>query len=451
MTVEKSEETASTLDQRGPLDRMKALVSKLGPGLITGASDDDPATIGTMAQTGAQFGYTQLWTMLFTIPLMIAVQEMCARVALQTGENLTRVIRRHYSRPILYLCVLLLFVANTVNLGADLGAMAAAGQLVIDIPFLAWLIAITLLTIGLEIFVKYKNYSRILRVFALSLLAYVVVALVVPQNWGQVLSSTFIPTFRPDANWLMNIVAILGTSYSPYLYFWQAGEEVEEKVEAGQTQVKIDEGKAIQQARPGVSRGSLRWMRSDVVTGMIASNVITWFIIITSASTLGAHGVRNVTSAVQAATSLKPVAGNFAYLLFAIGIIGIGLLGVPVLAGSIGYAAAGALNLQQGLFLKLLQAPGFYAIIAVSTLIGAGMNLIGINPIQALYYVSVLNGVTAPPMLIMLMLVSNNRKLMGDRVNGRLSNIIGWIAVLAVTIGSLVLIVALLTGQGQGS
>ncbi len=447
MTASKADQAESTLQEGGILARAKAMLTGLGPGLITGASDDDPSTIGTMAQTGAQFGYTQLWTMLFTIPLMIVIQEMCARVALQTGESLTRVIRQHYARPIVYLCVLLLFVANTINLGADLGAMAAAGQLVLGVPFLAWLIAITLISIVLEVFVKYKNYSRILRVFALSLFAYVIVALVVPQNWSQVLSSTFIPIFRGDAKWLMNIVAILGTSYSPYMYFWQASEEVEEKIEAGQAETKVDQGKVVEQARPGISPRGLRWMRSDIVTGMVASNIITWFIIITSASTLGARGVHNVTSAVQAAESLKPVAGNLAYLLFAIGMIGIGLLAVPVLAGSIGYAAAGALNLQQGLFLKLLQAPGFYAIIAASTLLGAGMNLIGINPIQALYYVSVLNGLAAPPMLVMLMLVSNNRKIMGDQVNPGWSNLLGWVAVLAVSLGSLILIVALVTGQ----
>lgn len=410
----------------------------LGPGLITGASDDDPSGIGTYSQTGAQLGYGQLWTALFSAPLMIAVQEICARIALQSGGGLAYVLRRYYPKPVLYATVTLLFVANTINLGADLGAMAAAGQLLLGIPFFVWLVGITLVIVLLEIFTTYKQYARVLRFLTLSLFAYLLVPFVAPMNWGQALRSTVVPTIQFNQDYALNLVAILGTTISPYLFFWQASQEVEEEIQAGKKTLRT---------RKGASKSELKWMRTDVISGMLLSNVVMWFIIATTASTLFQHGITNVDSATKAAEALKPVAGNLTYFLFALGIIGTGLLSVPILAGSAAYAVAETFKLREGLYLKLRQAPGFYGVILVSTAIGFAMNLIGINPIQALYYTAVLNGVVAPPLLFLIMRVSNNPKIMKDRVNGRVSNILGWAATVAMSVAAIALLVSLGLGK----
>ncbi len=438
MATSKAEQAEQQLQHAGILERLKVYLGTLGPGIITGASDDDPSGIGTYAQTGAQFGYTQLWTSLFTFPLMTVIQEMCARVGLQTGRGLAEIIRLYYPKPVLYFCVLLLFVANTINVGADLGAMAASGQLLVGIPFFIWLLAIALLTAGLEIFVSYKRYARVLRVLTLSLLAYVFVVFVVPQDWGQTLRNTAIPTIQFSKDYLLNLVAILGTTISPYLFFWQASQEVEEEIDRGKTSVA---------ARKNASQVEIKWMRTDVTAGMFFSNLVMWFIIVTTASTLFRHHVTNIDSATKAAEALKPIAGNFASALFAVGILGTGLLAVPVLAGSSAYAVAEAFRFRKGLYLKFRQARPFYMVIVLSTIIGAGMNFIGINPIQALYYTAVINGIAAPPLLLIIMLVSNNRKIMKDKVNGRLSNTLGWITTVCMTIAAGALIWALATGQ----
>jgi NRAMP (natural resistance-associated macrophage protein)-like metal ion transporter len=437
MPSSKAQKEEKKLKRSGPWGKMKVYLSALGPGLITGASDDDPSGIGTYSQTGAQFGYTQLWTALFTFPLMTAIQEICARIALQTGGGLADAIRKYYPKPVLYFCVTLLFIANTINLGADLGAMAASAQLLLGIPYLVWLIAITLLSVVLEIFVDYKRYARVLRYLTLSLFAYCFVPVVSPQNWGQALRDTIIPTIRFDKDYLLNLVAILGTTISPYLFFWQASQEIEEQ---------IDEGRTTVGSRKGISKVELKWMRTDVVAGMLLSNVVMWFIIATTASTLFQHGIKNIDSAPKAAEALRPIAGEFAYLLFAVGIIGTGLLAVPILAGSAAYAVAETFKLRKGLYLKLRQAPGFYGVIAFSTLLGFAINLIGINPIQALYYTAVLNGIVAPPLLVIIMLIGKNRSIMKGKINGRVSNTLGWITTIAMSIAA----VALLLTLGMG-
>lgn len=418
----------------GPWGRVKVFLAALGPGLVTGASDDDPSGIGTYSQTGAQFGYAQLWTALYTLPLTTAIQETCARIALQTGGGLASTLRKYYPKPVLYFCVALLFIANTINLGADLGAMAASAQLLVRIPYMVWLIAITLLSVVLEIAVDYRRYARVLRFLTLSLFAYILVPFISSMDWGQALRATVIPTIRFDKAYLLNLVAILGTTISPYLFFWQAGQEIEEE---------IDEGKTTLASRKGVSKVELKWMRTDVVAGMLLSNLVMWFIIATTASTLFQHGVTNIDSAAQAATALRPIAGDFAYLLFAVGIIGTGLLAVPILAGSAAYAVAETFKLREGLYLKLRQAPGFYAIIAFSILLGFAINLIGINPIQALYYSAAFNGIVAPPLLVMIMLIANNRAIMKNRVNGRMSNTLGWITTIAMSIAAVALLLSL--------
>ncbi len=438
MSPSKAQLAEKEIRRRGPLGKLRVYLQALGPGLITGASDDDPSGIGTYSQTGAQLGYTQLWTALFTFPLMAGIQEICARVALHTGGGLSDVIRKHYPRPVLYFCVSLLFIANTINLGADLGAMAASAELLLGLPFRAWLVAVTLICATLQIAVNYRQYANVLRFLALSLLAYVLVVFVSPQDWRQVLRTTFIPNIQLNKEYLLNLVAILGTTISPYLFFWQASQEIEEK---------IDNGKKTPPSRKGVSKVELKWMRTDVISGMFFSNIVMWFIIATTASTLFPQGITNINSAPQAAEALKPVAGNFAYLVFAIGIIGTGLLAVPILAGSAAYAIAETFRLRQGLYRKLLQAPGFYGVIALSTLIGFALNLFGINPIKALYYTAVLNGIVAPPLLLMIMLIGNNPKIMKDKVNGPISNILGWITTTAMTIGAVALLLSLTSGQ----
>ena len=438
MPSSKAQQAEKELGRSGPWGKLKVYLNALGPGLITGASDDDPSGIGTYSQTGAQFGYAQLWTALVTFPLMTAIQEICARIALQTGSGLADVIRKYYPKPVLYFCVTLLFIANTINLGADLGAMAAAAQLLLGIPYLVWLIAITLLSVILEIFVDYRRYARVLRYLTLSLFAYFLVPLVSPQNWRRALQDTVIPTIRFNKDYLLNLVAILGTTISPYLFFWQASQEIEEE---------INEGKTTVRSRKNVSKVELKWMRTDVVAGMLLSNVVMWFIIATTASTLFQHGIKNIDSAPKAAEALRPIAGDFAYLLFAVGIIGTGLLAVPILAGSAAYAVAETFKLRKGLYRKLRQAHGFYSVITFSTLLGFATNLIGINPIQALYYTAVLNGIVAPPLLVMIMLIGKNRSIMKSKVNGRVSNTLGWITTIAMGIAAVALSLTLGAGQ----
>ncbi len=417
------------------LGKVRAYLKALGPGLITGASDDDPSGIGTYSQTGAQFGYVQLWTGLLTFPLLAGIQEICARIALQTGSGLAEVIRKHYPRPVLYFCVILLFIANTVNLGADLGAMAASGELLLGLPFFVWLIAMTLISVVLEVFVEYNRYVKILRFLTLSLFAYVLVVLASPKDWGQISRNTLIPTIQLNKEYLLNVVAILGTTITPYLFFWQASQEIEEEIAEGKTTLK---------ARRGVSNVELKWMRTDVISGMLLSTLVMWSIMATTASTLSPRGITNIDSAVKAAEALRPLAGDFCYLLFATGIIGTGLLALPILAGSAAYAVAEAFHLREGLYLKLRQAHGFYGVILFATLIGFAMNLTGINPMKALYYTAVLNGMVAPPLLFMIMLIGNNSKIMKKRVNGPPSNALGWITTLAMTIAAAALLLSLL-------
>jgi NRAMP (natural resistance-associated macrophage protein)-like metal ion transporter len=434
----KADQLEKDVNQAGPLGRLQIYLRSLGPGLITGASDDDPSGIGTYSQTGAQFGYAQLWLALFSFPLMAAVQEICARIGLQTGAGLAENIRKNYPRSVLYVCVSLLVVANTINLGADLGAMAAAAQLLLGLPFVAWLVFMTLITAVLEIFVDYKHYARVLRFLTFSLFAYIFVVFVVPQDWGLALRSTVIPTVQFNKDFLLNIVAILGTTISPYLFFWQASEEVEEE---------IDEGRATPAERTGVSQVELKWMRTDVTAGMFFSNVIMWFIIVTTASTLFRNGIGNIDSAPKAAEALRPIAGEYAYLLFAAGIIGTGLLAVPILAGSAAYAVAETFQMREGLYRTLKEARGFYGVIALSTLVGAGMNFLGINPIQALYYTAVLNGLIAPPLLVMIMLIGGNRQIMEDNVNGPVARTLGWLTTLLMGVAAIALLATMVSGQ----
>jgi NRAMP (natural resistance-associated macrophage protein)-like metal ion transporter len=408
----------------------------LGPGLITGASDDDPSGIATYSQTGSQFGYSQLWTALFSFPFMTVIQEICGRIGMVTGKGLAKVVKEHYGRTVLFGAVAILCIANTINIGADLGAMAAAGQLLVGFPFLVWLLVITGITLALEIFVSYATYARFLKYLTLSLFAYVVTAFVIKQDWSEIIFSTLVPSFSFSRLYLLNIVAILGTTISPYLFFWQADEEVEEEI----ANHKLTENS---NTKPHINYRDIRRMRVDTFIGMLFSNLVMFFIIVTTASTLGVHGLSTITTADQAAAALRPLAGDFAFLLFAAGIIGTGLLAVPILAGSASYALAETFNWKAGLGKKFNQAKAFYVIIIISTLVGVLINFTPIRPFQMLYYTAILNGICAPPLLILIMLISRNKKIMGQYTNSRLSNTMGWIIAVVMSLAAIALIITI--------
>lgn len=421
--------------------RLKRFLRAFGPGFITGAADDDPSGIGTYAQTGAAFGYTQLWFALFVTPFMIAVQEMCGRIGLVTGKGLSGVIRKHYSRSLLLSTVFLLFLANAINIGADLGAMADAMALVTGMPSVGWLFAFTMLIVVLEVFVCYRTYAKVLKVLCIALVAYVLAAFTVTQPWWEILRATLLPSFSFSQEYLVNLVALFGTTISPYLFFWQADEEVEEEV---LHHTLADMGKGT----PRVTQRALGSMRLDTAFGMVFSNVATFFIIVTAASTLGVHGIRSVATAAEAAAVLQPLAGRFASLLFAAGIIGTGLLAVPVLAGSASYAISEAFGWKEGLWRTWRQAPGFYGVIVASTTIGLLVNLLRIPPFQMLYLAAILNGIIAPPLLMMILMIGNNRSVMGKHVNSRTSNVLGWFIAILMSLAAALLLVTAVWQSG---
>lgn len=417
--------------------KIKKFFRALGPGFITGASDDDPSGIATYSQTGALFGYNQLWTALFSFPFMSVIQEMCGRIGMVTGKGLSGVIKHYYSKRVLYLAVFLLVIANTINIGADLGAMAASAKLVFGFPFIFLLIGMTVITLILEVFMSYKVYSKYLKFLTLPLFAYIITVFIIKQDWNKIISSTFIPNFSLSRDYLLNIVAILGTTVSPYLFFWQAGEEVEEEVEQHKLRIM---GAGI----PRVLRKDIREMRLDTVVGMFFSNLVMFFIIVTTASSLNAAGITNIETANQAAEALRPLAGDLAFILFALGIIGTGFLAVPILAGSASYALSEAFGWKEGLYRKFQQAHGFYGVITVATLIGLIINFINIPPFKMLYYTAVLNGIAAPTLMILIMLISNNRNIMGKNINSPFSNIMGLLITAVMSVSSVVLILSFL-------
>lgn len=421
------------------MEKLKKLFKVIGPGFITGASDDDPSGIGTYSQTGAQFGYTQLWTALFSYPFMTVIQEMCGRIGMVTGKGLAGIIKRHYPRWILYFSVLLLVIANTINIGADLGAMASSGQMLLGVPFIFWLLTMTVASLILQVLVPYPQYARFLKYLTLALFAYIITAFIVKQPWHSVLKATFIPSFSFSKPYLLNIVAILGTTISPYLFFWQANEEVEQEIE----EHKIE---AIGQGRPKINKCDIRDMRIDTMVGMLFSNLVMYFIIVTVASTLGVHNIRNIETATQAAQALKPLAGDFAFLLFAAGIIGTGFLAVPILAGSASYAVAETFGWDEGLGKKFNEARGFYGVIIACTLIGLLVNFTSIPPFKMLYYTAIFNGLCAPPLMIIIMLISNNQKIMGKYTNSGFSNAMGWIITILMTIAAIAVLLTINQG-----
>lgn len=406
------------------LTRIKKTGSSLGPGIITGAADDDPSGIATYSQTGAQFGYGQLWTALFLLPLMIAVQEASARIGAVKGKGIAAVVKEHFGKPVLFLVVGLILIANTINLGVDLGAMAAAANLLIPIPFALLTIIFTAVILFLEIYTNYRSYTRILKWLSLSLLAYPLTLFVVHQPWGEIIRATFLPHLEFNLPFLFIITGVVGTTISPYMFFWHASEETEE---AREGHLINDDGTVSMNHR------FMRRLRLDNLIGMVASQIATWSIIVTTATVLHGNGVFDIRSAADAATALEPLVSSFgnagliAKFIFAAGVIGLGLLAVPVLAGSAAYALSEALGWKYGLDKKLKDAPGFYAIIIVATLIGLSLNFLGVNPIKALIYTAVMNGIVCVPLLFIIGKIAGSRKIMGNYASGPVSKIFVWL------------------------
>ncbi len=400
------------MEQRG-------LLKTLGPGLVTGAADDDPSGIATYSQVGAQFGYALGWTMLFSFPLMAVIQAIAARIGCVTGRGIARNLRRHYAPWILRSAVLLLLIANIINLGADLGAMGAGLGLIIGGPVQVYALAFALLCVGLEVFLPYARYAAVLKWATLSLFAYVGVAFAAKVPWGTALHYTVVPHLTFDASHAMAVVAVLGTTISPYLFFWQAGQEVEELHRRHVKPLCI----APRNAGP-----ELRRIRTDTIIGMGVSNLIALFIIFAAAATLNAHGVTTIETSAEAAEALRPVAGEFAFALFAIGIIATGMLAVPVLAGSAAYAVAELFGWKEGLSRKPKEAKAFYATIAIATLGGVALNMTPIDPVRALYWAAVVNGLLAAPLMALMMLIATNPRAMGRLTLPRSMVYAGWLA-----------------------
>ena len=407
----------------------KGLWAALGPGLITGASDDDPSGIATYSQAGAQFGFSMCWVMLFTFPLMAAIQEISARIGRVTGQGIAGNLRTHYSRLLLRVIVVLLLGANVINLGADLGAMGEAVGLMVGGPVRLYVVAFAIGCAALETFSRYEHYVTLLKWSSVFLLAYVVTALVVHTPWGLVVRNTFIPTFRLSTDYVVAIVAVLGTTITPYCFFWQSSQEAEDE--------RLDpDARSLLQA-PEQAPAQIRRIRIDTYVGMGYSNLISLFIIITTAATLNAHGVTNIATSSQAAEALRPIAGIFTFALFAAGIIGIGLLAIPVLAGSCAYALGEAMDWPTGLDRLPLDARAFYATIIVSTLVGVAINFVGLDPVKALFWSAVINGVVAVPLMAMMMIMAMAPRVMGPFTLPPLLCVLGWIctAVMAVAVG----------------
>ncbi len=431
--VEKSEQA---ITNKHPLRLAEEYWDTLGPGLTTGAADDDPSGIATYSQAGAQYGLQLIWLSLFTYPFMAVVQEMCARIGLVSGQGLAANIRRQYPARTLYIVAGLLFFANVLNIAADLGAMSAATRLLLPhIGFEAFVIFFALLSLVLQIFTTYAQYAKYLKYLTLALLSYAVVAFSVGLDWGDVLRHLVIPSLTFSKDQIFLICAVLGTTISPYLFFWQTSQEVEEQILKGEV--------TVEERRKQVSPESVRRMRTDVWSGMFFSNLITFFIFAACAGTLFAHGITNIATADQAALALRPF-GEFAFLLFAIGVVGTGLLAVPVLAGSAAYAISESFGWKYGLYRKFDQAYAFYGVIIVAVVIGIIANFFHLDPIRGLIYAAVANGIIAPIVLFFVVRLSSDKQLMGDYANKSLASGIGWVTIGIMAVSGIAAIFSLM-------
>ena len=423
--------------------KVKKFLKVFGPGVITGAADDDPSGIATYTQTGAKFGYGQLWTVTAMLPLMVAVQEACARIGAVTGHGLSTVIKTNYSKKVLYAAVLLVVVANTINIGADIGALAAAAQLLVPVNFTILTLGFTALILVLEIFTSYRVYSRILIWLALTLLAYPLTLFIIDKPWQTIIAATFLPHVELNFEFFFIITGVLGTTISPYMFFWQASQEVEEEKELHLTS---------RYGKPKIGAQFIKNLRLDNLTGMIFSEFATWSIIVVAATVLNQNGITNITSAAEAAKALEPLVQTFpnsgflSKLIFAIGIMGLGLLSIPILSGSAAYAISEAFNMKEGLNLKLKKAHGFYGIITIATLIGLMINFIGIDPIKALVFTAVFNGVAAVPLIFLIARIARNKKIMGEYRSGWLSNTTVWITFIVMLASAVAMFYTLAQG-----
>ncbi len=418
--------------------RYNRFIRVLGPGLVTGAADDDPSGIATYSQAGAGFGVGLLWAFPFMFPLLLAVQESCARIGAITGKGLAAVIKEYYGKKMLYSAVALVVIANTINIGADLGAMAATTQLFVNIPYGVLAVFYASLIILLVITVSYKRYSKVLKWLAISLFAYPITALLVGQNWPEVFKATFSIQGQIDFNSVYIFVGMLGTTISPYLFFWDASEVAEEEIVKGNV-AKIGTDKKA-------TKRFLHNLRMDNFVGMALASITAWFIVIACAATLNQHGITEINTAADAARALEPLvkgfpdAGLVAKLIFSVGIIGIGLLAVPVLAGSSSYALSEAIGWKEGLHRKFKKAIGFYGVIILATLAGLAINFMHIDPIKALIFTAVFNAVAAVPLLFMIIKIGSSRQIMGEYKNSRLSNAVIWFTFLVMSLAVLVLL-----------
>lgn len=428
---------------KAPISNIKTLFKTFGPGVVTGAADDDPSGIATYTQTGAKFGYGQLWTVILMLPLMTAIQEACARIGAVNGRGLAAVIKANYSKKVLYSAVILVVVANTINIGADIGALAAAAQLLVGINVVVLTLGFTALILVLEIFTTYRVYSRILKWLALTLLAYPITVFMVHQPWGTIFQATFVPHIELNFAFFFIITGILGTTISPYMFFWQTSQEVEEEKE---------QHLMSRSGKPKIGGKFIKNLRIDNFVGMVFSEIATWSIIVVAATVLHQNGITNIESAADAAKALEPLvqtfpnAGFLSKLIFAVGIIGLGLLGIPVLSGSAAYALSEAFDMKTGLNLKLKKAHGFYGVITIATIIGLMINFIGIDPIKALVFTAVFNGVAAVPLIFLIARIARNKKIMGEYRSGWLSNTVVWITFLVMSASALAMFYTLFRG-----
>ena len=392
----------------------------LGPGLVTGASDDDPSGIATYSQAGAAYGLSTLWTALITFPLMAAIQEMCARIGLVTSQGLTGTLKKNYPKSILYLMVLFSFPAIIMNIGADVAGMGAVGNLLFpSIHPIFFSVAFTIILLIIIIYLPYQKIASVLKYLCMVLLVYLIVPFLYKQDWLVILKGTFIPTIKFDKDFISILVAILGTTISPYLFFWQATMEVEDRKHKKKLLV--------------LNKKIMRDMKADVDFGMLFSNLVMFFIILTTGTVLFNSGVHKIDTVEQAAQALKPLAGNFAYILFAVGVIGTGLLAIPVLSGSLSYIITETFGWEEGLDKKFHEAKAFYVVIGISLILGLFMNYMGISPIKALIYSAILYGLTAPVLIAIILHIANNKKVMGEYTNGKLSNIFGFVTLILMT------------------
>ncbi len=422
---------------RAEKNAFKRLGKALGPGLITGASDDDPSGIGTYAQAGAQYGFATLWTTIAMLPMQTAVQYMCAKIGLVTGKGLAGVLREHYHRA-LYPAVIALIIANTLNAGADIGAIAAAMNLLVPpIPDLVFVVPVSLGIVGLQVFGGYRLIDKVFKWLSLALLAYIGAALFARPDLVKVLLGSLVPTISLDPAYLGILVALLGTTISPYLFFWQASQEVEEQISIGRRHLK---------QRQGASRFELKYALWDTMAGMVFSEIVAYFIILTTGATLFVAGKHDVVSATEAAQALRPLAGDASAFLLALGLIGAGVLAVPILTGSAAYGVSEAFGWRSGLDRKPAAAWQFYLVIVAATLVGMALNFLGVPPITALVLSAVLNGIIAVPLVFLVMIVCNDRAAMGERTNGRLLNIIGWTTTIVMGVAAIGLIVTTIFG-----